>query len=533
MTTHTPLVFERHRHGRATEYRFQNWVTSLVTKSDVFGHDTSTVHMLGAWEEAMRMVTVGDYIVQRGADSYATYIGRVVNTASSLERSLGGELSHPPQPIHAVGLWETLKRMQVHVLQTASGAYSVRRGTLFPFTEWAPAMASFIARTPGPDEPPGQLLRDMFRYLAHLKLPDTLGGGMLGDEIAVVYDAETAAMYAPKYSDIDPVDVGRLSPGPVASTMGIRTTSVGSLLDALFLPEHTIMEMFPALVEGGTAPYSALAKKLGRRPVIVYRMKPFRAEALRRAAVAQGAYVSTDFEARMGATDAINNRQPGMSRSAHAQQGQLLGTDGMFSAQTFPPMNMVGIPVDMITRVDRSRSDDNRVNCVNINVTVDGTQTVDSLADIGIPITLPDQIVKHGLRMTYTQWPWFSPNVSGTTPVYYRAIAAQIMQFNMYNHLFDEGTINLFSTDAVVVTEDGAAEQTTFAPALAVSPGDWVRFKLDNADEYYAYVYGVERSLRRLPSGELTAHTVLSFNRGHFANHDSWMQKPEFPMEWK
>jgi len=571
-----PLVLERHRYGVAEKTEMQHRMQAVSITKNITGIEDIQLNMLGTFTEAMTEFAPGDFAVLRDARGKAWSWGRVSLVRSTTKRDPRGALTSAPYSVAVQGWFDFLGRTKMHVFETQSRP---SEGTMFSIIEWSQICATLngLHKTSA-----GAMLQYMVRQLLRIKLPESLGGGWLYDNIPVVHDATTAALYAPEFSDIEPVNYGDLMPTMTLTAFEQRSTDIGSLLASMFVPEPMLIEMFPYLsplgatavpfggtpaqtgtsgVSGPAAPVpgsDALSNILGARPVIVYRMKPFRANPLYSAAVSKIAYSDEDPEyglfsehASVYSTARKSSLMAARIAARNATTKALL-EQKYFSQITMNPETIVPLPYHFVTSITRQRSDADRVNASSINaVPPDASSSVSigAFEPAALPITQKDQIEKHGLRLRIPTWPMYAPSGAVTLAAdlvsYYRSVAAQVMQFYETGHLYETGTMSLHFTHAMVLTENAAAKaaglkdvQPGAAPQVPeIEPGRWfrtpweaplgdlglppdVRAKLTTATgspEYFGYINAVSHTIQRLSNGSLTAQTNLNFQRGHFA----------------
>jgi hypothetical protein len=553
MSDKTLITVQRYRHSSAEDIvNVTDSVTTLAFVQDIHGREDIKLTVLDTADYSKRMFTPGDYTVVRDLSGHTMAWGRVLTRRTSITRSPGGTLTNQPYLVTAAGWWDYLSRTMIHALHgDTNGAYAQPIGTLFPMIRWGELITDFASRNFGREM--GAQLVYLFQRIARIRLPASLGGQWLGDAIPIVYDAATAARYAPRFSNIEAVDSGNLLPDRLMAGLGSRSTTVGGLLQSTFIPDPQLIELFPALVDGGTEPYNELATVLGKRPVLVYRVKPWRTEPLYQNTVARANYTAEDFERTI--TYAIRGgRGSGSVDDARAERRsqaeqvaqvrlqsrnktrELLVDQRMFTQVTLntaDPGVVVPIHEKYIVRLDGEVSDADRVNAATINVTAGGDEQIDTLESAGLPIVVNDQIEKHGLRLYKINWPLAARDMS-IDPEYYRTIAAQSMQFNMLNHTLEKGMLDLHFTRAVKVAEVEASDvtqaQTTFAPALDINPGQWFRTKIGDLPEYMGYVESVQHTIARAPSGALSARSGASFSRGHYVEVGDLVHTPLVPI---
>lgn len=527
-----PLKLERYRFGDPTPVDATKDIPTLTYVQDVSGRDDMKFSVLGSKEDSRNLFLPGDYAALKDTLGRALSWGRVLSRSTTIARQTTGELTAQPYPVTVSGWWDFFSRAQVHVLLgDVSGPYAEPIGTVFPVTAWTSFMAELTSSF---SQALGQQLAFAFRRLGRVRVPETLGGGFLGDEIPVVYDEETARRFAPAFSGIEPVDSGYLLPDRLAGQLDARSTSVGAFLSGTFLPEPAIIELFPALVDGGDEPYSPLAAALGRRPVLVYRIKPWRDEPLWRNAVAKATYSPEDFEKSL--TESGEDKEAARAREnrrrAKDRNRQLLVKDSIFSKTTLDTgdiTKVTPIPEKFIHTIKATADDSLRLNAATINVAPGGGEELDTLASADLPIIIDDQVEKHGLRMHQSRWPLVAPDGSADA-AYYRTVASQVMQFGMMNHILETGTMDLHYTAAAVVQESTAEGQTTVRPALDIAHGRWFRTKVGDLPEYLGYVTAVQHAILRKIDGTLTAKTTIQFVRGHYADVGDLVRRAIVPV---
>ena len=588
MTADT-LKLLRYRYGTdVVSIEMQDRLHAASVVKDISGKEDIHLSMLGSFEEPQSAFTPGDFVALKDQTGSTWSWGRVSVVRSTLKREVGGTLTHAPYAVMVQGWYDFLTRSKIHVM-SLSNRPSV--GTLFNINEWY-QLGTDLTKMYG--QPPGLILQFMLRKLLRIKLPPSLGGGWFSDEIPVVYNRETALRYAPEFEDIEPVDFGELMPQLSLNMLSQRSSDVGALIGNMFLFENSLVELIPYMSTGGgvgvptTNPApppgetpeeraaqaqqeydtrvvngrTALGNILGAQPVLVYRIKPFRAEPLYRAAVAKIKYRPEDAEAgyldrELALYDETSRRALlNLRAQARADTAEKLFTEGMFRQVTFTPPSIVPLPYSYIMSFSRQRSDAERVNATSINA-VPGAQpngtTITDIDYLGLPVAIDNQIENHGLRLRMARWSMYPKDSNMSQPgvdVYYRAVAAQVMQFYEKAHLYETGSLQLHFAHTQYFVESDTRQKSTYDKAvLGLEPGRWFRtmFKgLDTvrapqpetstlalsedykthglptsdtapSDEYYGYVTAVSHSIQRLPSGAMTANTQVNFMRGHFA----------------
>lgn len=524
----TDVMFEleRHRHGVPTPEPTAKDIVRITYVQGIDGRDDMQFLVRGPHDVARKLFMPGDYAVLRDMLGRTLSWGKVLTRATTVARAPSGELTAQPHQVAVAGWWDFLSRAQVHV--TVGGA-AAPIGTVFSMPTWQQFTAE-LTNTYASSL--GAQLSFVFRFLARLEVPQSLGGGVFGDLIPVVYDEETAERFAPAFKGIEAVDSGYLLKSGLEAAQNTRTTTVGGFLAGSFLPEPSIIELFPAMVDGGTEPYNSLASALGRRPVLIYRVKPWREEPLWRNAVSKATYVPEDFEISTtvsAASDEFNRIKKARLDSKAVTQ-DLLVNQQIFAKVTLDTGNIeqvTPIPEAYIHTMRSTVDDASRLNAATIALTPEGGVEVDTLETAGLPILIDDQIKKHGLRMHNVNWPMLTSSGGTLTTVgsadvrYYRTVAAQVMQFNMMNHVLETGMMDLHYTAALRIQESKEDQQTKVSPVLDIHHGRWFRTKIGDLPEYLGYITALQHSIVRDPSGTLSAKTTLQYIRGHYADAGS------------
>lgn len=562
----------RHRYGAGTTpIELNERMQAVSVTKDISGKEDMQLSMIGSFEEPQHVFTPGDFVTLEDQSGVTWSWGRVSVVRSTLKREIAGPLVHAPYAVMAQGWYDFLSRSKIHVMQVAERP-SV--GTLFKLADWkriGEEISGMVTAAPG------AILQHMLKRVMRIKLPESLGGGWFADEIPVVYDRDTALRYAPEFADIEPVDFGSLMPQLAMGFMETRSTDVGSLIASMFLFETSLVELVPYLSTADVpasiplsnqstpstpsppgTPISGqqrtlLGAKLGAQPVLVFRMKPFRADPLYAAAVSKIHYRPEDVEAgyldrQLALYDEPTRRRFIQARmQARNDTTEKLFDQGMFSQITFNPTSIATLPYSYINSISRQRSDTERLNAATINAVPAATPEGTTLTDIdylALPVAIDNQIENHGLRLRVARWNLYPPagtQQSNDYSTYYRAVAAQVMQFYEKAYLYETGSLTMPFVHTLYFVESETRQQSTYDRAvIGLEPGRWFRTSfagLNNtreptpepppagavilprapSDEYYGYITSVTHSVQRMPSGFLTANTQVNFQRGHFS----------------
>jgi hypothetical protein len=536
-----PLKLQRYRYGTGPNLAvvdLEDSMQSVSVAKDISGKEDIQLAMVGSFEEPHTTFTPGDFVVLRDQLDRAWSWGRVSVVRSQLKRDIAGPLTHSTYAVMVQGWYDFLSRSKLHVL-TTSGRASV--GTMFNRLDWA-NIAKDLYQMYG--QPAGAMLQYMLTKLLRIRLPESMGGGWFADEIPVVYDKATADKYAPEFSDIEPIDFGPLMPQLTTGFLNTRSSDVGSIVASMFLFETSVVELVPYL-STESKEITKLGGILGAQPVLVYRIKPFRMDPLYSAAVSKIHYSPEEVEKgyldRQLALYDNQTKNDLLKARADARNAttQKLFDDKMFSQITFNPEPnvMPPLPFEYITSVSRQRSDGERMNASTISAIPSqiGTAGVTDVDYLALPVAIDNQIEEHGLRLRIARWNLYPENgVSSVgagpngTPIeiYYRAVAAQVMQFYKSAHLYETGSITMHFTHTLYAVESAQRKMSTYdKAALDLEPGRWFRTSFQGmdditaapSDEYYGYITAVSHSIQRMATGFLVANTQINFQRGHFA----------------
>lgn len=569
--TDTMLKLERHRYGNGKKVpvlELQDRLQAVTVAKDISGKEDIQLSMLGTFEEPQTAFTPGDFVTLRDQTGATWSWGRVSVVRSQLKRAPGGAMTHTPYAVMVQGWYDFLSRSKVHVLVTSSRP---KVGTMFNLKEWSTIADNFYQMY---GKPPGEMLAYMMREVVRIRLPESLGGGWFADQIPVVYDRATALRWAPEFADIEPVSFGSLMPQINSSFMSARSTDVGALIANMFLFENSLVELIPYLSTGvaqiTTPPVPSLGGAtitgsgrtdlgdiLGMQPVLVYRIKPFRTIPLKNSVVSKIVYRREEVEAgyldkQLALYDGPA-KQGILNARAEARKSttDMLNATELFSKITFNPETIASLPFDIITQMTRQRADTERVNATTINAVPSASPSGTTITDVdylALPITIDNQIEHHGLRLRHARWNLYpstsTQSVTGDIPydVYYRAVAAQVMQFYEKAHLYETGSMSTHFTHTLYQRQDSPnrAPYTYDRATLGLEPGRWFRTSFERlndrreptpepapagasteprapSDEYYGYITSVSHSVQRLDSGALAATSQVGFQRGHFA----------------
>ncbi len=482
----------------------------------------------------------------------------------------------------SAGSWlQPLTLAQLYV--TYSGArggadYEDRAGTAFGWNSWRNVIEALVRSTVAAVElhgvnrietafmrrDIGEALRELWRELAVVTLPETLGGGdgtgnglLLGRHAEVVHDPNTRKAFAPDR-------VVERVPGWTLNGLSQLTpggNSVTGMLFASFMGDPGMMEMFPSLEAPGVpeeAPgdlrgylsaealgrvdtstftkaglrlykalglqdrnvleeamvkrdldraralrrsppvrlASGLAKVLGRNPVLLYRMRPWRVSPLKDYVRGQGAGF------HVGDTSTVRG-------AAQLDIDEDLFTEVTWDASTAPV-----IPRDKVMAVTWTADDAAAVTMVTDDLPMQAQSVLRFMEELQLPIvqkTAPGRATGpmdwRGARLYQPNWPFFPPYDGKNQPLarFIRTIAAQAAQWHMGRERFESGTLTLKYSPAGLQGRPLRHGEPIRVQMPAGVPGG----------ELTAYVESVTHTFTA-NGPTITATTTVQFSRGLF-----------------
>lgn len=254
----------------------------------------------------------------------------------------------------------------------------------------------------------GAALKGFWEELgAPYRLPDTLGGRNLGETVSIAYDKASSEEHTPQRLEPHRSVFGLALNTVSAAIAGGGATAWG-IIRSTFGAETNMIELFTSLEPSNGE--SKLEKKLGVRPVLIYRMKPF----------VFGEYSQTLSDSALRRIDT----EAGASQIASV------------------------LSISHIISVDISLSDSDRVNAVYLNTPLTPSRGVELFGLAGDPVFNEDDIDRQGLRLFKGNWPFFPQGKRRKTEIEgYREeiqnlidLAAAITE---EDHRFLNGTIQL------------------------------------------------------------------------------------------
>jgi hypothetical protein len=224
--------------------------------------------------------------------------------------------------------------------------------------------------------------------------------------------------------------VGATAGANLAGTAATSTDLAASLRDLLEPSELEVAQERERRLQAlrsqpaGAAFSSKLGSALGRNPVLVYRMRPWRTMPLSR-----------------WVRDRMN-----IFREDGSHRWNVSATDldlTLFEQPTWNIDRATRVVADRVTEVSYSSSEDDSVTLVTMGLPTDPQSEIRFLKEAGLPIFGGNQLWTRGCRMFQPQWPFMPPEASDIADIItgIRTIALQAHQFMYANERFESGTI--------------------------------------------------------------------------------------------
>jgi len=488
---------EFHRHEREKPVVFFDDVVSLQWSSSITPPHGQAIIALTLPLNQFDLVFPGDWVVVRDNTGRTVFLGRVMNTNDGINVADNGAIASQLVTVQAESWLDFLNRVQIFA---PDGDLGESAGTLFTIPDWSKITEDILSDQVGGRL--GQSLERLFRATALVKLPTSLGGGgLLKDVISIAYDDDSRAHYAP-----DMVIESLPNVGMFPTHLGFQTvrSTVYQMLRSIFVPEPNLIELFahlsprdedlPRTFESGLSdvdtsrpitskpmrrgeedaallyageidkvlegnltqapPETAsrtgnnnLVEYLRARPVLIYRVKPWRTKPLYQSIFSavndtrrgEAGYLSTEY--------LVDIKNPQDPLAGDWGQQQIL--EGIFNTVTWDKSYFTIIPKNRMVALTRVRTDDDRMNCSFADLSIIGE--VEAIRQSGLPIRLEEEIWRHGLRVGHVTWPFVitpdDPTRINNFIMYLRSIAVQMMQFYHRGHVFGSGTVNIIGAE--------------------------------------------------------------------------------------
>jgi len=420
MLDDTPISVEFHRLGLGRVLR-PAWTRANWTNATTPGYQNVTVEMKVPLNKRDEIPKAGDWYVIRDPRR-GVALGRVLSPNITINNMESGATTMSVS-VRGVGWFDHLRSMAIFIRLTGKGHVKgtderVLAGTLFSLSYFATKAYSLLASSI--TETAGTALEQYIALVSSMQLPETLGGGNLVDEVAVVHDEETSKSLAPGW-----VKESLGFPGFTMANIGgnFFDTTVGALIDSAFMYDSTWVELFPILqppvyINGQGPQLTGLELAIGARPLVVYRTRPYRTRRL-----------VDDVEGDASSIAPIFNTVTWDIKTSGANPR---------------------IPANLVRNLGDIRyvmSD--HVNTASVIPTGFGASESSSSAQAwGLPLANEADILKYGLHRALTKWPFIGTD-GGDFVKTLRAVAASTLQLYRNGHMYGHGSV---TTPLVYVT---------------------------------------------------------------------------------
>lgn len=384
---------------------------------------TISVTVVLPWANRDRAPLPGDWIVVRDSGGRPVAWGMVDEAP---EPGVEGDNSNAsiasrPLTFRTISWLSLLRRAALFVSPPAIAGRTESVGTLFSADDWLERSQRLLGLVNGDL---GAGLIGMVTLLGKLKLPPSLGGGNIGDGVFVVTSDASAAQGGVPWLACDPVRGPRI--------MGTESyfPGSGSVLDTLlgtFQPDKQLIEAWETLAPLA-AESNSLRSSLGATPVLVYRIRPWRTQALgpylsqqaatieqQRVAVAArlGVAVSggNDPNATPDPSDPLNQAQANALVPVQAPDAALVA---FYSQPSWLPQEgtTLNYELDGVNFPTPRRSDSERVNVVTVGLPTQQDSPTRFWPGAGLPFKDDASIERFGVRLFQPNWPFFPPSAT-------------------------------------------------------------------------------------------------------------------------
>lgn len=385
---------EVHRHdGR--RYELTPWCKSASWTPSV-NEPWTTIEftLVLPWANRNLAPVIGDWVVLRSLSGTPYAWGVIAQEpAPGIEGGVGavGSIASAGITFRAVSWLRYLREAQIFASPYAIAGRPTSIGTYFSGEDWVARVESLM------DElvrgTLGTALVQATTSMMRIQLPPTLGGGMLGDAVQVVYDNESALQAQLQRYRCDPVRGPRIMS---AASCFPETTNVLDYLLGIFVPDRRLVEFFETL-----APLrqesQATRDALGAVPTLVYRIAPFRTQSL-------GSFMSAN--ANVPAPTQSGGDEPG---SLETKADAALRAE--YTAPTWVPSlgNALDYDRDFVNFPTPTRSDAERVNAVTLGLPTQSDSPIRFWQGAGLPFANWDSVARFGFRLYQPNWPYFPP----------------------------------------------------------------------------------------------------------------------------
>jgi hypothetical protein len=566
-------VVELHRHDR-DKIVLRSEILSMQWSSAVNPPHGGASVVLALPVSKFDVAMPGDWMVIRDGRGRAVFFGHVVNVTDGLTIGSNSAVVTAPFTIQAESWLDMLTR--VEVFSPVAAALSESVGTLFTVGDWAQIIERIHnGRTFGYH---GEALQEYFYELAKIQIPTSLGGGgSLSHLIPVVWNRKTQLDLSPDIV-VEPIPTAGSLPTHLSS-WGTRS-NVHQLLRGMFVPEPRLIEMYPHMAplyedlpgenleeikmlpigseEEGQVPLAApevmgvdgtggswravgsgsqvktkivrparptyqaspLAMYLRARPVLVYRVKPWRTrplyQSLFSAVNEERRYVSTEIK--------VDSKNPDDPNIVDFRQEQILRE--MFTQITWDKEYYTIVPTGRTISIDRTRSDAERVNSSFMHLSVIDIPVIE---EAGLPVKISKEITRHGLRSSNPTWPFILPpsDTAGGQDfvLYMRAIAAQIMQFYHRGHAFGSGTVSIAGGGSISRYDYDPDTADFQFPLQAGRP-----FNISLPGKPYTGYADSVTNVVQVQGTKIVSDIKINYSRGVFGEDEDWLRDSMIPI---
>ncbi len=385
---------EVHRHdGR--RYELTPWCKSASWTPSV-NEPWTTIEftLVLPWANRNLAPVIGDWVVLRSLSGTPYAWGVITQEpAPGIEGGVGsaGSIASAGITFRAVSWLRYLREAQIFASPYAIAGRPTSIGTYFSGEDWVARVESLMNELVRGTL--GTALVQAATSMMRIQLPPTLGGGMLGDAVQVVFDNESALVAQLQRYRCDPVRGPRIMS---AASCFPETTNVLDYLLGIFVPDRRLVEFFETL-----APLrqesQATRDALGAVPTLVYRIAPFRTQSL-------GSFMSAN--ANVPAPTQSGGDDPG--QSLEDPDAALVAE---YTAPTWVPSlgNVLDYDRDFVNFPTPTRSDAERVNAVTLGLPTQSDSPIRFWKEAGLPFANWDSVARFGFRLYQPNWPYFPP----------------------------------------------------------------------------------------------------------------------------
>lgn len=393
----------------------------------------------------------GWWLVIRNPSGRALWWGRVSSVSAGRSVTAAGAVISAPVVIQAEDFVSLVAQSQI--ILAAGAAVPPIDGAVYNWTTWNPALQQLLKVFEYQN--PGGLFAELWRLLARVRLPPSLGGLAIGDAIPVGVDALSVS---PDRAAVH-VEVPGLAVNAVANST--PRGSVWSFLSGSFSADPRLVELFTSLDTPGLLPGPLAAALGGVEPVLNYRLRPLLTEPL-------------------------------VSRQAIAA-GVAVPVASALSA----------LPLEGVIDISMQWSDAQRLNGFFAQSAIRPGSQMAAYGVLGSPDFDFLDVITHGLRMYDLDWPFFPNDLEGA------ALSALSVKI--------DGLIAL--TKAVLGDGQAYARGSIsmrYTPTL--SAGAWYLVDIGALPRFWrCYASEVSHSVAVNPgTGAISKRTSIQFERGHY-----------------